>query len=199
MLALTTNAFCLESFNNINVPYYAKVEATNGASPIVFDSYYDGVSKIAVIGPPPKNKKDNLKILANLKTSDFYMWTENDPRKALITMNQLQFAKTLGVNNNDIKKKGTLVGEKQHLGEKCEHWRLDLTLENNGKQVKASTESCLSSDGIQLWGRENEKITMNVLELKRGKQPVQYFQTPKDYEILDLSKLMQQLRNIQKQ
>ena len=103
----------LERFTTVTTPFFAKIEVSDqGKKPIVFDMRYDGVSKVALVGPPPKEHAGAMKML---------------------TMNGHDMLGSLGLNEQAIKDKGTFIGKETHLNEPCEHWELESRIEHQGK------------------------------------------------------------------
>ena len=189
LIFVSSYTAALVDFNNVKTPYYAKVEVSDGVTPRVMDTYYDGISKVLVIGPPPPGVKGNMKIFGDMNTSEFFSWVDGDPKKTLFSMNQNSFAKSLGVDPDEVRKKGKMVGKETFLGEKCTLWKLELEADVLGKQVTQVIESCIAKDGIQLWGKENGKLRARTLELKRGPQNPSLFALPKNFGVIDMSNI----------
>jgi len=196
IMLLLANVGHTIDFNDVKVPFYAVVEVTDGITPRIFDVHYDGVSKTSVIGLPPAGAPGNLRMVGYSDTSEFFLWVVNDPRKTIMTMNQKEYAKSLGADFSAIKENGYIVGEKEFIGEACTHWRKDVSIEINGKVENGFIESCLAHDNIPLWGKENGKLVSEIKELKRAVQSHSLFDKPAGYKVIDMSKMFEALQAI---
>lgn len=198
IITISINSFASAvDFTKIDTPYYGKARVSdNGVKPVLFDMYFDGGSKVKLIGPPPKGASGDIHLIGDMATSKYLFWVENDPKKIAMTMNPKDFAKSLGVDISMLLSNGTKLGAEKMIGENCDRWRLDITAPKVKKDLKHVIEACVTSDGIQLQASENNRITYELLELKRGPQSKDYFVFPEGYKVIDMTAIMEKLQGL---
>lgn len=197
IVLLLANASQAVDFNDVKVPFYGTVEVTDGITPRIFKLHYDGKSKTSIIAPPPRGAHGNMRLLGDSNTSEFFLWTVNDPKKTVMTMNQRDFAQMLGADLSSIKENGYIIGKKEFIGEQCTHWKKDVSLSINGKKESGYIEACITDENIPLWGKKDGVLVAEFKELKRGIQDSSLFSIPSEFKIIDMNKLMKALKNFQ--
>ncbi len=187
-------------FTIVTTPFYAETTATgpDGINPVLMEMRYDGNNNSSLTLPPPPGALGKLRLVGNHKTSEYFFWVENDPRKTIMTMNEKQFAESLGVDLSLVKSKGTKKGSKTIIGEACTVWRVDVSIIVHSKDAEGFFETCVTHDNIELKGTHNGKVLHEMTKLQRGPQPQSMFELPSGWKIVDMNKIMEQLKSLQK-
>jgi hypothetical protein len=187
-------------FTIVTTPFYAETTATgpDGINPVLMEMRYDGNNNSSLTLPPPPGALGKLRLVGNHKTSEYFFWVENDPRKTIMTMNEKQFAESLGVDLSLVKSKGTKKGSKTIIGEACTVWRVDVSIIVHSKDAEGFFESCVTDDNIELKGTHNGKVLHEMTKLQRGPQPQPMFELPSGWQVVDMNKIMEQLKSLQK-
>lgn len=199
-LAVFSSKAVAIDFTIVTTPFYAETTATgpDGVNPISMEMRYDGNNNSSLTLPSPPGAPGKLRLVGNHKTSKYFFWVENDPRKTIMTMNEKQFSESLGVDLSLAKSKGTKKGSQTIIGEACTMWRVDVSIVVHSKDAEGFFETCVTHDNIELKGTHNGKVLHEMTKLQRGPQLQSMFELPSGWKIVDMNKIMEQLKSLQK-
>ena len=198
-IAFFSNSSLAIDLSKIDTPFYSKVRMiASGEQPVEGDLYFDGQSKLKLILPPTNTKIGKLNIIGELDTNRYFYWVQDSPKKTAFVMKPDEFSATFGIDTSQIIKQGTKTGEDRILGESCDIWELDISVPvpTSSEDFKSSQKICVTHDGIQLQGFEDDTLSFEMIELKRGSQKDINFELPQGYKIIDLSEVLKALQGL---